>query len=198
MRSSVGSIRSCVRIETKMPVINFGPTPITPSEYKQLMTKGPVWITADGELLPIATLNDSHLRNIERWLRGGGATPGPLDMADEDDLFPFRVVATLEGITRLEEWQALWLTRLQREMANRGLAKLPDHENSYERRVAHEQQLNDMAKSIEYEGQHPHSLASYYGTQTGRITYGKAAHNANDQSRDRRIATPRSDAVRPH
>lgn len=128
------AIANCTRCRynSAMVVIYF-PVPITPNQYRTLMAKGPVWITAEGELYPVATLHDSHLSNIERWLRGGGSTPGPLELAPED-ILPFRVVASLEGIEFIEEWQLRWLSRLQHEMKSRGLAKLPDHPASMERR----------------------------------------------------------------
>lgn len=60
-----------------------------------------IWRTADGEAIPLSKIEDNHLRNIERYIRGDGSRVPP------------------------EGWRAEFHLPVVQELARRGLVPKP-------------------------------------------------------------------------
>lgn len=89
------------------------------------LTKEPCWRDAEGVVTPISQLQSDHLQNIERFLRGGGATTA-------------NRVANPRG-----------LKLIQAEMSRRGLPSLPDHDAAYVRQAASLQKVTVPGRGME-------------------------------------------------
>ena len=92
----------------------------------------PRWLKRDGIRVDLSDMHDRHLQNTERYLRGGGVSPSPLqreprsaEEAAASDVYGGR--STLLRAT--EEWHKL----IRAELERRGLPLLSDHETALAR-----------------------------------------------------------------